>query len=197
MNHLAHVFLSGSDADVRLGAMLGDFWRGALDPEWPMSVRAGASLHRKIDVYTDSHPLVLEAKSLFMSPWRRFAGILLDVYFDHALARAWARYADEPIEALSAATLAVLDANAAWLPPDLLRFSSYMRAHGLFGRYAERAMIEQVLAGIGARLRHANPLHKAGPALWEHAAALDAAFAVFFPQLQSYAREERVRLGIE
>ena len=197
MNHLAHVFLSGSNADVRLGAMLGDFWRGALDPEWPMGVRAGISLHRKIDVYTDSHPLILEAKSLFMPPWRRFAGILLDVYFDHVLTRAWPRYADEPIEALSAATLAGLDANAAWLPPGLLRFSRYMRANGLFGRYAERAMIEQVLGGIGARLRHANPLHEAGPALWEHAAALDAAFAAFFPQLQGYAREQRIRFGIE
>jgi len=194
MNHLAHVFLSGADADMRLGAMLGDFWRGALDPAWPPRVRAGVVLHRRIDVYTDSHPLVLEAKRLFDSPWRRFAGILLDVYFDHVLAREWASYADEPIDALSAATLTALDANAPWLPPELLRFARYMRAHGLFGRYAERAEIEQVLAGIGARLRHANPLHEAGPALWQQASALDACFAEFFPQLCAEALRLRAAL---
>jgi acyl carrier protein phosphodiesterase len=185
MNHLAHVFLSGADADVRLGAMLGDFWHGAPDPAWPAGVRGGVLLHRKIDVYTDSHPLVLEAKSLFESPWRRFAGILLDVYFDYALARDWSRYADEPIDALSASTLHLLEANASWLPPGLVSFSRYMRTHGLFGRYAERAMIERVLAGIGARLRHANPLHQAGPALWSKVTALDTCFEEFFPQLQA------------
>jgi len=197
MNHLAHVLLSGTNADARLGAMLGDFWHGAPDPTWPPLVRAGVLLHRKIDVYTDSHPVVTEAKRLFEPPLRRFAGILTDVYFDHVLARRWTQYADESLAELSAGTLAQLEANAAWLPPGLTRFAHYMRAHGLFGAYAERATIEHVLAGIGARLRHANPLHEAGPMVWEHAATLDAAFATFLPQLKEYAREERIRLAIE
>ena len=194
MNHLAHVFLSGADADMRLGAMLGDFWHGAPDPSWPAGVRAGVILHRKIDVYTDSHPLVMEAKNLFESPWRRFAGIIIDVHFDHVLAREWRRYADEPIDALSESTLTMLEANAAWLPEGLVRFSRYMRMHGLFGRYAERAEIEQVLAGIGARLRHANPLHAAGPVLWQRATALDAYFEEFFPQLEAEALRLRAAL---
>ncbi len=194
MNHLAHVLLSGADADMRLGAMLGDFWHGTPDPVWPAGVRNGVLLHRKIDVYTDSHPLVLEAKRLFEPPWRRFAGILTDVYFDHVLARAWTRYADEPLDALSASTLAKLEANAFWLPPDLMRFSRYMRLHGLFGRYAERAMIEQVLAGIGTRLRHVNPLHEAGPVLWQQALALDAFFEEFFPQLEAEGLRMRAAL---
>src|SRR5258708_28770478 len=156
MNHLAHVLLSGTNADARLGAMLGDFWRGAPDPSWSSLMRAGVMLYRKIDVYTDSHPIVMEAKNLFAAPWRRFAGILTDVYFDHALAQAWAQYADESLAALSADTLALLEANAVWLPPGLTRFAHYMRTHSLFCAYAERATIEHVLAGIGARLRHAN-----------------------------------------
>ena len=196
MNHLAHVLLSGTNPNARLGAMLGDFWHGAPDPSWSPLVRAGVLLHRKVDVYTDSHPIVLEAKRLFEPPWRRFAGILIDMYFDCALARSWTRHSDESLNALSAGTLVQLEANTAWLPPDLTRFARYMRAHGLFGRYAERAVIENVLAGISARLRHTNPLHEAGPALWQHAAALDAAFAAFFPQLQDFSCEERKRLGI-
>src|SRR5438445_1781400 len=141
MNHLAHVLLSGTNPNARLGAMLGDFWHGAPDPAWPPLVRAGVLLHRKIDVYTDSHLVVMEAKRLFEPPWRRFAGILTDVYFDHALARFWSQYADESLAELSADTLALLEANAVWLPPGLTRFAHYMRSRGLFGAYAERATI--------------------------------------------------------
>ena len=177
--------------------MLGDFWHGAPDPGWPQDVEAGVRLHRKIDVYTDSHPVVVEARGLFESPLRRYAGILLDVYFDHALARRWSHYAGEPIAALSAQVLDLLAANAAWLPLDLVRFAAYMRRNGLFAAYAEPVVIERVLAGIGMRLRHANPLANAAPALWDHAEELDRCFAAFFPYLRAEAERRRSLLGLE
>ena len=194
MNHLAHALLAGADADLLLGSLLGDFWRGAPDPVWPDGVRAGVLLHRKIDVYTDSHPVVADARSLFEAPWRRYAGILLDVYFDHALARAWPADA-EPLERLSARVAALLERNAGWLPADLNRFAGYFRANDLFAAYADPRMIERVLGGISRRLRHPNLLGEAGPALWERGQELDAAFARFFPQLQAHARELRRELS--
>jgi acyl carrier protein phosphodiesterase len=128
---------------------------------------------------------------LFDSPLRRYAGILIDIYFDHVLAREWAHHSDESLDALSARTADLLDRHAAWLPADLNRFARYFRMHGLFGAYAQRATIEQVLAGISARLHHANPMAGAGPALWVRADALDEAFARFFPDLTAYARKLR------
>ncbi len=197
MNHLAHVLLAGPQPEARLGAMLGDFWRGAPDDAWPAAVQAGVRLHRKIDVYTDSHPIVADTRRLFAPPYRRYAGILLDVYFDHALARNWTSYADESIAALSAQVLGQLAANAKWLPDDLSRFGLYMRHNGLFASYAERAVIERVLVGIGMRLRHANPLASAAPLLWEHAEDLDRSFARFFPELRAEATLQRSALGLE
>lgn len=197
MNHLAHVLLAGPRAHARLGAMLGDFWRGAADPDWPRDVEAGVRLHRKMDVYTDSHPVVAEARRLFEPPLRRYAGILLDVHFDHVLARDWTTHADQPLAALSADVLAQLAANAAWLPENLNRFAGYMQRHGLFGAYARRDVIGQVLAGIGARLRHENPLAEAAATLWRHAAALDEAFARFFPDLRGECARLRQQLGID
>ena len=197
MNHLAHVFLAGPQPEARLGAMLGDFWRGAPDAAWPVAVQAGVRLHRKIDVYTDSHPIVADARRLFAPPYRRYAGILLDVYFDHALARHWTDYAGEAIAALSAQVLDLLAANAKWLPDDLSRFGHYMQRHGLFASYAERSVIERVLAGIGMRLRHANPLASAAPQLWDRAEELDHSFAEFFPELCAEATLQRSALGLE
>jgi acyl carrier protein phosphodiesterase len=194
VNHLAHALLAGADDALLLGSLLGDFWRGAPDPAWSAGVRAGVVLHRNMDVFTDSHPVVAAARASFDPPWRRYAGILIDVYFDHALARDWAQLADPPLAALSQRTLALLEQNAAWLPPALNRFAGYFRAHGLFAAYARRATIENVLVGIGTRLRHANRLAESAPVLWQHAAALDAAFARFFPDLEGYARVRRVEL---
>ena len=80
-----------------------------------------------------------------------------------------------------------MDTILSSLPPELLRFAAYMRTNGLFGAYARREMIEQVLAGVGSRLRHANPLAEAGPTLWKNAQLLDAGFEAFFPDLIAFA----------
>jgi len=194
MNHLAHAFLAGANDDILLGGLLGDFWRGAPDRHWPAAVRAGVVLHRKIDVYTDSHAEVAGARALFAPPLRRYAGILLDVYFDHLLAAEWPRHGGEPLADLSARAGRLLQANRHWLPPRLNRFADYFDQAGLFASYAERDMIERVLGGIGRRLKHDNPLATAGPALWRRDAELRAAFARFFPQLVAFATLKREEL---
>lgn len=196
MNHLAHALLAGADDGLVLGSLLGDFWRGAPDPHWPAAVRAGVLLHRKIDVFTDSHPDVAAARALFEAPWRRYAGILLDVYFDHVLAREWPQFGAGSLDAFSARIAALLREHEDWLPADLNRFAGYFRAHGLFAAYARRDVIDRVLAGVGSRLRHANPLAEAGPALWTRADALEAVFLRFYPQLAAHAHELRGNLGI-
>jgi acyl carrier protein phosphodiesterase len=195
LNHLAHALLAGSDPDMKLGGMLADFWRGAPDLSWRTKVREGVILHRNIDVYTDSHPEVAAARNLFEPPYRRFAGVLLDIYFDHALARYWRDYSELSIDALSAQMLQLLDDNQTWLPQDLNRFARYFRSAGLFASYGDRITIERVLAGMSQRFRHDNPLASAGPVLWERAATLDATFARFFPDLRNYADARRAELG--
>ena len=194
MNHLAHAFLAGADDQVLLGGLLGDFWRGAPDPHWPAAIRAGVVLHRNIDVYTDSHAEVAAARALFVPPLRRYAGILLDVYFDHVLATGWPGQGREPLAELSARAEGLLRANRHWLPPPLNRFADYFQRAGLFASYAERDTIERVLAGIGMRLKHANPLAAGGPALWQREAELNSAFARFFPELVAFATRKREAL---
>jgi len=194
MNHLAHALIAGDDPELLLGGMLGDFWRGAPAAHWPAAVQAGVRLHRKTDVYTDSHPQIAGARALFAPPLRRYSGIILDVYFDHLLARDWQQHASEPLDRLSARMSAVLDANRDWLPPRLNRFAEYFDAAGLFAGYAQRAAIERVLAGIGQRLTRTNPLAQAGPELWSRERELEGAFAAFFPELMAYAARERAEL---
>lgn len=190
MNHLAHALLAGDDEDLQLGGMLGDFVHGQPDPAlYPPRVIAGIRLHRAIDVHTDAHPEVLAAKALLPSPHRRYAGILLDMWFDHCLARDFPRWSGQPLLPYSDALRALLWRGDALLPPALRRFRGYMDFHQLPAGYADRTVLGQALAGIGQRLSRANPLDSALPVLLAREAELQQHFEAFFPELRRFARE--------
>jgi acyl carrier protein phosphodiesterase len=188
VNHLAHVLLAGDDEGLRLGALLGDFVHGAPDSALPAGVAAGIRLHRAIDTFTDSHPEVAAARALFAPPYRRYAGILLDMWFDHCLARDFPRWSAVPLEAFSADVRALLHRHDALLPEALRRFRGYLEAHDLPAGYARREEIGRALEGIGRRLRRVNPLDTALPVLAGLDASLRARFEAFFPQLGDFAR---------
>ncbi len=195
MNHLAHALLSMPDEDVMLGGLIADFLRGRVDPALPRGVRLGVALHRAVDVYTDAHPQVVAARARFEPPYRRYAGILLDIWFDHRLAREWATYGTGTLHEFSARVRELLVRRDAELPGNMRGFVRYLLAHDLPERYGETAMIGEVLRGMSTRLSRANPLAEALPVLQDDAAALERHFAAFFPQLQAHARAERERLG--
>lgn len=188
MNHLAHALLAGAAPERMLGSLLGDFVRGAIDPALPALRREGIAQHRAIDRYTDAHPQVVAARGLFAPPFRRYAGIVLDVWFDHLLARNFAQWSDEPLADFSGRVQRLLHGHDAALPDGLRRFSRYLHANDLPLRYRERAMIGQVLAGVGSRLSRANPLAAGLDAIAPIEPQLDAAFAAFFPDLVEFAR---------
>jgi acyl carrier protein phosphodiesterase len=190
MNHLAHVLLAGADEQLRLGGMLGDFVHGPVTAlALPPRVIDGIRLHRAIDVHTDAHAEVAQARTLLPAPYRRYAGILLDMWFDHLLARDFRRWSEQPLAGFSADVRDLLQRNDALLPPDLRRFRGYMEARDLPAGYADRNVLGQALAGIGQRLRRANPLDSAMPPLIAQEAALQRHFDAFFPQLQVFTRE--------
>lgn len=194
MNHLAHALLAAPDEDLMLGGLIADFLRGRIDPARPRGVRAGIALHRSIDVFTDAHPQVVAARALFEPPYRRYAGILLDVWFDHLLARGWDRLGIGSLHAFSRDVQALLARRAAEVPAPMHGFVRYLRAHDLPERYADLGTIGHVLRGLSARLSRANPLGDALPIVERHAEALDRRFEAFFPDLQAHVRAERERL---
>lgn len=197
MNHLAHALLGAADDNVMFGSLLADFLRGAVDPALPREVRVGIALHRAVDRHTDAHPQVVAARALFDPPLRRYAGIVLDVWFDHLLARDWPRYADGSLHAFSQRVQDLIDRRAAVLPPRMQGFARYLRAHDLPEAYRDEATIAASLEGLSQRLRRANPLATALPVVRSHAGALDRAFAAFFPDLVVRARCERERLMLD
>ncbi|HEY0180647.1 MAG TPA: ACP phosphodiesterase [Dokdonella sp.] len=194
MNLLAHALLAAPDDDVVLGSVIGDFVRGGIDPALPRGVRVGIALHRAVDAYTDAHASVAAARALFAPPHRRYAGILLDLWFDHLLARDWPRHAPGTLHAFSESVRALLDARRAELPERMLGFARYLRERGLPEAYRERAVVAEALRGLSTRLARANPLADALPALDRHADAIERRFGEFFPELMRYAAATRAQI---
>jgi len=77
MNYLAHLFLAEENDDAKLGALLGDFVKGTILDKYSKEVEKEIQIHRKIDFYTDHHPIVKDAKKLFSVEKRKYGNILL------------------------------------------------------------------------------------------------------------------------
>lgn len=97
MNYLAHVFLSGSSDDLLVGNLIGDFVKGSVNGQFPGRIGEGIMLHRQIDSFSNDHERALVARNRFSGTWRRYAGIILDICFDHFLIRNWDLYSTVPL----------------------------------------------------------------------------------------------------
>ena len=187
MNYLAHLHLGGQRPDQLLGSLYGDFVKGRLQGQFAPEVEAGIQLHRRIDVFTDRHPLVDIALGRFSDTRRRYAGIVLDVFFDHCLARDWRLYADQPLAQFTADVYRVLSREPQ-LPERLAKIAPHMVAHDWLGSYQEFEVLDQVLRGISRRLSRPEELAGAMQELRRLYEPLSEDFRLFYPQLQDFAQ---------
>src|SRR5690606_9875626 len=111
MSYLAHLHLGGDAPAQLLGSLYGDFVKGPLQGRFAAELEAAIRLHRRIDAFTDAHPLIERARARFPAERRRTSGILLDLFFDHCLARDWADFAAEPLGLFTARVYQVLAAQ--------------------------------------------------------------------------------------
>ncbi|MCH4868810.1 ACP phosphodiesterase [Pseudomonas sp. TMW22089] len=190
MNYLAHLHLGGQRPDELLGSLYGDFVKGRLQGVYSPQIESAIQLHRSIDVFTDAHPLVDQSLSRFSQTRRRYAGIVLDVFFDHCLARDWAQYAEGPLDRFTSGFYQVL-VTQPQLPKRLAAIAPHMAADDWLGSYRDFAVLEQVFRGIARRLSRPEELAGAMADLHALYEPLSEDFRAFYPQLQTYARQQR------
>lgn len=187
MNYLAHLHLGGDSPQQLLGSLYGDFVKGPLAGRFPADLEAAIRLHRQIDAFTDRHPLVERARARFPAERRRTSGILLDLFFDHCLARDWAGFSSEPLGLFTGRVYGVLAAQAQ-LPERLASIAPRMAAQDWLGSYRDFAVLEQVLQGMSRRLSRPQLLAGAMAELAELYQPLSGDFRHFYPELQAFVR---------
>jgi acyl carrier protein phosphodiesterase len=190
MNFLAHLYLAGEDEALRLGALLGDFVRGRAGlAAYPQAVREGIRMHRHIDSVIDTLPAFAHLRAGFEPPFRRYAGIIIDLGLDHELARRWPEYSDRSLEDFDAGVRRMLARRADLVPDGLARFMRYADRRGLFAAYAGPDEIMHSLRGIGRRLSRPNPLHRVAEIWPDVQPRMAAAFDPLLRAVQSELAE--------
>ncbi len=189
MNFLAHALLAGDDGDLIAGQIAGDFVRGRLDRQDLGALHAGVRMHRALDVFTDAHPLVVRSRGRLLGPRRRYAGIIVDVLYDHFLARHWARFCDRPLADFSARVYGELQSRRDQLPERLQHFLPYMIERDLLGGIGAEAALAESFTRLDRRFTRQTPLREAPAELSRHGRGLEADFLDFFPEALDYAQQ--------
>jgi acyl carrier protein phosphodiesterase len=197
MNYLAHLYLSEPTEDAWLGSLLGDFVKGPLTGRYNADITRAIALHRKIDSFTDAHPVVVQSKSRISPARRRYAGIMVDMFYDHFLAKHWREFKDEPLGEFAARVYAMLDRRHAMLPERLRQIAPIMAQRNWLGSYVDVASVHAALDHMGHRLKRENRLQGSGDELVEHYRGLEADFRAFMPQALQFAGKSEHRGAAE
>ena len=189
MNYLAHLYLAQRNPHSLVGNLMGDFLRGVKVKDLPQRIARGVHNHLAVDRFTDSHACLKPLKARFSAQRRRFAGIIIDVAFDHFLIKYWRDYSQQ--------SLADFTAYCYWsftelhddMPPAMQQKVAWIIQYDLLNSYARLQGVGDALNGISRRIRFENQLAGAIDEVNRHYEALEQGFREFFSPLCEHIRE--------
>lgn len=183
MNWLAHIQLSGESAATRIGNLLPDLVRASELDGISEQFVPGIRLHRLIDSYTDSHPVFRQSASLIDGPLRRYASILVDLFYDHFLACEWSSYSPIPLAEVVGDFHQSIDSFRLELPESVYERLAQIRDEGYLLSYSTERGIAAALSRVSSRLRRPVDLAAGVEQLRTHYDLFAADFRDFYPQL--------------
>ncbi|MBL1378670.1 ACP phosphodiesterase [Zobellella iuensis] len=192
MNYLAHLHLAHLSHTSLAGALLGEYARGDIDQGLPAPLQLGIRLHRQIDSFTDAHPRHLGAVQSLPPPFRRYGGIIMDMMFDHFLARHWSRYHPWALADFIGYSHRQLLPSEHW-PPALVTLVARLKQHRLLAQYESFEGITRAIIRIDGRFRRPSPLPDCAPLLRAHYDEMEQAFLAFYPELQDFVLSQTRR----
>lgn len=188
MNFLAHIILSGSSEEIILGNFIADAVKGNHYDTFPPDVIKGILLHRKIDHFTDSHPVFNATRARLRTEYGKYAGVIADIFYDHFLALDWKKYYDIPLEEYAAYIYSVITRHSELLPPKVSKFLPYMISGNWLVSYSTIEGIRRVLEGMSRRTKFDSGMHRAVHDLLRDYDKYREEFHAFFPQVQEFAQ---------
>ena len=191
MNYLAHLYFAEPTPESMAANLMGDFVKGRLAPDWHPELREGVMLHRRIDGFTDSHPVFLRSAARLSRQRRRFAGIIIDIAYDHFLCRHWQHFHDVSRQQYIACCYTLLGRYQGFMPDPMRRLLDRLIPQDWLNAYAEREQISYVLDRVAHRLSRPELMLGAGEEFEACYAELEEDFLVFFPALIEFAEQQR------
>lgn len=191
MNFLAHLYLSGENEGVTLGNFIADAVKGSRLDHFPADVARGIHLHREIDSYTDSHPVFRQSKNRLSAKYRKFSGVIVDLYYDHFLSRNWSDYSEKELGQFVALTYKMLLRNYAILPARSRRVLPFMIAQNWLVGYADFDKLTRVFQGMSRRSTFPSGMENAVDDLKAGYSLYEEEFRLFFPEIIRHIAQYR------
>lgn len=190
MNFLAHVYLSGDDDEIKIGNFVADWIKGSDFKKYSPGIQKGILLHRSIDWFTDNHPIVKQSKSKLAVDYGKYAGIIIDIFYDHFLAKNWDRFSRVPLTMFAQDIYLLMGKNVHMFPSDIQEFVPNFCRRRWLESYATIDGIERVLAGMSRHTSLPNHTTAAIQILRDSYNDFTTEFFDYFPLLVSHVEEK-------
>jgi acyl carrier protein phosphodiesterase len=196
LNFLAHTYLSGCNEEIIVGNFMGDYVKGKNYLQFPELVKKGILIHRDIDSFTDMHPITKRNKQRIAAKYHKYAGIIIDIFYDHFLASLWDRFSNLPLHEFVGRTYDLLKRNYKVLPDAIKRWFPTFLENNWMMAYQSVDGIELVLERMAANTSLPNHAGYAVEVLSEQYATFQEDFLEFFPLIVQFL-EEKYQITID
>lgn len=186
MNYLAHIYLSKDDDLLKIGNFAADSIKGKSFLKYPERMRTGITLHRAIDTYTDSHPIVRESVSRLFPKYSHYSTVIVDILYDHYLAKNWNDFHPQPLSEYVNEFYTLLENQYSILPKRVQSFLPVMTAHNWLLSYATIDGIGKILYQMNIRTKRRSDMHLAVYDLQKFYSEFEKEFRAFFKELEKY-----------
>ena len=184
MNFLAHALLAYPDEDLLIGNFIADAVKGNPSDRYSPAIVRGIVMHRAIDAYTDNHPIVLQAIQRLRPRYSKYAGVLIDIYFDHFLAKNWSQFHPQSLREFTQDLYSLMNRRLDQLPAKTQEMLPYMVKYDWLTNYQHLEGIQKVLAGMSKRTKFVSNLETGAEELVKNYETFQDEFLQFFPQIQ-------------
>jgi len=190
MNFLAHIYLSGNNQQIMLGNFIADYVKGNQYEKYAPEVQKGILLHRKIDGFTDKHPIVKQSAQRFKESYGRYSSVVIDVVYDHYLANAWQNYSSVPLGEFVSKTHHYLMKNYFMLPARVKGFLPFLIKSRRLENYKNLQDIERSLAIMAKNTSLPDKSEEAIEVMSNYYPLFEDEFALFFNEIRQMVHAE-------
>lgn len=190
MNFLAHIYLSDDNDHIKIGNFMADGIRGKNFDTFPMDIQKGIALHRAIDTYTDAHPIFRESTKKLHSRYHHYAGVIVDIFYDHFLAKNWTVYSNENLEEYIQQFYQSLKDNKPLLTERTIGMMPYMIKQNWLSSYQTVDGIKNILTQMDRRTKNESKMRFATEELREFYTEFEKEFTLFFEDLRAHVKAQ-------
>lgn len=194
MNFLAHIYLSGPSDLIKIGNFIADGVRGNQYLTFDPQIQKGIVFHRSIDTFTDAHPLFRKCTKRLHSNYHHYSGVIVDVFFDHFLAKNWNLYSEESLEDFVQNFYISLSTYEMHLTEKAKMMQPYMIEQNWLLSYQSCDGIEKILTQMDRRTKNVSMMRNSVAELKLYYSEFEQDFTHFFAELKEFSSKKLLTL---